>query len=119
METKSLFTIYVGGQFDQRGNPIPSEVSYRTLTDAMHTLSLLTGGVTMLMGWGAYIDPDGTLVTEKSARIEILANKDSREDIEQVAQVIRNKLNSESVLLIESPVSHVTWIREPKEVTVN
>lgn len=98
---RSIFTLYVGGEFQKDGAPLDGKTVSQVLTHALERSARSWGGSTMLFGWGAFIDAGGAYVQEKSARIEIVTEGRYRFQIAAFAEDIRDRLNVESVLVTE------------------
>lgn len=102
---KAVFTVYVGGEYDRNGRTLNGKFVTDALTEFMERVSREFGGVTMLMGWGGYLNGDGTYVQEKSARLEIVAEMAHRWRIRDAVNALRVRLNAESILITETALS--------------
>jgi hypothetical protein len=104
---KSLFTLYIGGQFDRFGNPIKEGLAYTVIREGLNSAAKTFGGSTMLIGWGEYEDQNGGLTLEKSARIEVVTDSHRGVEVRALAESIRIGLNAESVLVTETRLQDV------------
>lgn len=113
---QSVFTLYVGGQFDRHGRAIPASKSYEAITSAVRKSIAVFNGSTFLFGWSGYLNAQGEQTLEKSARIEIITAADRRAEVLEIASDLRVALDLQEILVTEIALQSVVSIHAPEVI---
>ena len=98
----ALFKIIAGIGEDAQGMPLSDATVQNAIDDTAARISKVCGGVTISDGYGAWLNPDGNLVTEPSAIFETYSQNDDTtiHAMRGVAKELRLALRQYSVCFI-------------------
>jgi hypothetical protein len=101
---KTLYTIFIGTEYDKDGNYIPKLVSHHAIEAIQREAGLMFDGYTMGFVIGGWNNEKGIPVTEHSLRIEIVSDSDKLARARSLAQFAKELLKQNCVMLNQQAV---------------
>ena len=110
------FVWTVGTGFDKDDKTVPAQLSHDVVRRIKHAIARAFGGVSVAHGQGAWIDNDGTMVSESNVTFTALDTRSAGlAAANAVAHDLRVALNQTSVLLTVESVDSVHFVEEPAD----